>query len=434
MKPRLSRILGFWALAAYGVGDILGGGIYALVGKVAGAAGPLCWASFAIAMGVALLTALSYAELVSRFPKSGGAAVFSQEAFRAGWLAFVVGWMVLCSGIFSMATVSHAFAGYLGNLLPVPARAFWVAPLFLAGLSLINFRGIKESVRVNALCTLIELFGLAVVVAAGAWFLSRSGPLPGAEAAAQTAGWQGLFQGAALAFFAMVGFEDMVNIAEESKDPEREIPKAMLTAVTVAGLLYVAVSFVSSRVLPAQQLAGSEAPLLAVVQRAWPLFPGWLFAGVALFAVSNTALLNSVMSSRLLYGMAQDRLIPAWFGSVHPSRHTPHHSILTVLAVSTALALSGTILQLAGATSTLVLLVFTVVNIALLKIKRDSSRPQPSFRVPWPVPALGIAASLWLLTHMPPASLAGASGIVAAGLVLTAVVRLSRVAARKPAV
>lgn len=411
MKKNLARVLGFWALAAYGIGDILGGGIYALVGKVAGAAGASCWISFGIAMAVASLTAFSYGELASRFPRSGGAAVYCREAFGLEWLGFLAGWMVLWSGMLSMATVSHAFAGYLATFRPgIPEAA--VMSGFLLLLAGVNFRGMKESSGVNVLFTVIELSGLLLVLGSGIWFLTSQR----AEAPVSApAGMHGLFEGAALAFFAMVGFEDMVNVAEEAKHPEKEIPKAMLTAVAVAGALYMAVSFVASRVIPAEELSRSGAPLLTAVQRALPRFPAPVFAVVALFAVANTALLNFVMASRLLYGMAEDKLLPKWFGAVHETRKTPHHAILAVLLAAIGLALSGTFLHLAAATSSLVLLVFMLVNGALLVLKRKKAKTRPAFQVPWPVPVLGIAASAWLLRFMPPQSLAGALALTAVG-------------------
>ncbi len=387
------------------MGDILGAGIYALVGKVAGAAGDATWLAFGAAMGVALLTALSYAELGSRFPRSGGAATFCREAFGSERAALLIGWLVLCSGTVSMATVSRGFAGYLGLFLPgLPLPV--VVAVFLSLLGLINFRGIRESSRANILCTAVELSGLLLVAAAGAWLLARAGA-PSVTLAPQPVPFPSVLQGAALAFFALIGFEDMVNVAEEAHEPEKNLPRAILAAVAVAGGLYMLVSFVAVRVVPPAELAGSPAPLLSVVQRAAPAIPTQLFSAVALFAVSNTALLNFVMGSRLVYGMAQEGLIPRVLGRVHPSRGTPHVAIGAILVAAVALALSGSITLLAGTTSTLLLAVFVSVHAALLRIKRRRGGPAP-FRVPAFVPVLGICSCLMLIAYMPAGSLPGA--------------------------
>lgn len=408
----LKRTLGFWALLAYGVGDILGAGIYALVGKVAGAAGDATWLAFGAAMGVALLTALSYAELASRFPRSGGAATFCREAFGAEWLALFIGWLVLCSGTVSMATVSRGFAGYLGLFLPGISLPV-VVVAFLSLLGLINFRGIRESSGANILCTAIELSGLLLVAAAGAWFLARAGdPTPATGIPSAPAGppvaLPAILQGAALAFFALIGFEDMVNVAEEAHEPERNLPRAILGAVIAAGGLYMLVGLVAVRVVPPAELAGSPAPLLSVVQRAAPAVPPQLFSVVALFAVSNTALLNFVMGSRLVYGMAQERLLPRALGRVHPSRGTPHVAIGAILVAAVALALSGSITLLAGTTSTLLLAVFIAVHAALLRIKRRPGSGRAPFTVPAFVPVLGACSCLGLVACMPAGSLPGA--------------------------
>lgn len=389
------------------MGDILGAGIYALVGKVAGQAGGATWLAFGAATGVAILTALSYAELGSRFPKSGGAATFCREAFGTEWAPLFIGWLVLCSGMVSMATVSHGFAGYLGRFLPgLPLPV--VVAAFLSLLGLINLRGIRESSGANILCTAVELSGLLVVVAAGAWFLLRAGAPPALEPFPRAVPVPSILQGAALAFFALIGFEDMVNVAEEAREPEKNLPRAILAAVAVAGGLYMLVCFVALRVVPAVELAGSPTPLLNVVQRAAPAVPPALFSAVALFAVSNTALLNFVMGSRLVYGMAQEGLLPRPLGKLHPSRSTPHVAIGVILLATVALALSGTLTRLAGTTSGLLLAVFVAVHAALLRVKgRRESRPVP-FAIPAFVPVLGICSCLGLMVYLPAGSLRGA--------------------------
>lgn len=417
----LQRVLGFGALVAYGVGDILGAGIYALVGKVAGVAGSACWAAFAAAMVTASLTGLSYAELGGRFPRSGGAATFCQEAFGLRWVSVLIGWLVLCSGMVSMATVSHAFAGYLRHFFPA-APEFLIVLLFLSGLAVITFRGMRESSGANILCTVVELAGLLLVIGAAAWFLLRVGDLHSVPAEEQAVPAGAVLQAAALAFFAFIGFEDLVNVAEEARDPGRDLPRAIVTALAVTGTVYMVIALLAVRVVPPGELAASTAPLLAVVRRAAPAVPAGLFTAVALFAVSNTALLNFVMGSRLLYGMAREGLLPAPLGAVHPARRTPHVAIGAVLAVTLALALSGKLVNLAGTTSALLLAVFFAVNIGLVVIRRRRGRAE-GFSVPSWVPAAGACASLGLMFFVPAESLGRALLLAGVGAVIASAQR-----------
>ncbi len=418
-RPQLRRSLGFWALAIYGVGDILGAGIYALVGKVAGVAASASWLSFAIALGVAALTAVSYAELGGRFPKSAGESFFTEQAFRRKGLALVVGWLVLCSGVLSLATVSVAFGGYMTGLIPaLPAPVTVVGILLL--LAAINFRGMRESSATNIVATMIELTGLLIVIVAGALFLEREPDASIArtiEAGGDT-GWATIARGSALAFFAFIGFEDMVNVAEEVKDPGRNLPKAILTALVVTGFVYLCVVLIATSVVPSATLSSSEAPLLSVVQHSSSRIPDRLFTLIALFAVANTGLLNFIMGSRLLYGMSRQGLLPSWLGEVHGGRRTPHWAILTVLLVALTLALSGSLTYLAGTTSLLLLLVFFVVNSSLAVIKRREGPPSRTFCAPNAVPVFGAATCLGLMPFVPPDSLLTAILILGLGFAL----------------
>ena len=420
-RPTLHRHLGLWALVFYGVGDILGAGIYALVGKVAGAAGSASWAAFAVALAVAGLTALSYAELGGRYPRSAGESFFAQEAFGRPGLALVVGWVVLCSGILSLATVSVAFAGYMSGLVPsLPPHVTIVAVLSL--LAAINFRGMRESSTTNIVATLVELTGLLIVIVAGALFIGRSPDVSVAETfeLGQSVGWRGIASGAALGFFAFIGFEDMVNVAEEVKDPGRNMPRAILIALFVSGIVYLLVVVVATTVVAPETLADAEAPLLTVVERATDKVPGGLFSLIALFAVANTGLLNFIMGSRLIYGMSRQGLLPEALGRVHPTRRTPHWAILAVFLVALALALSGTLTYLAGTTSLLLLLVFFTVHAALLVIKRRNEPDTRTFCAPRLVPLLGALSCLALMPFVPSGSLLTALVILALGGIVVA--------------
>ncbi|BAZ45272.1 cationic amino acid transporter, APC family protein [Chondrocystis sp. NIES-4102] len=413
----LKRVFGLPTLVIYGVGDILGAGIYAVIGKIAGLSGTLVWASFLTAMVVAAFTALSYAELGSRFPKSGGVAYFVHKAFRIDWLSVLVGWLMFCTCLVSMATLSKAFAGYLNAFAPaIPA---WLIVLTLfAVLAFVNFRGMKESSALNIFCTFIEITGLIIVILVASFFLGGGGTVnPPTIPNTEAIGWVAVVQGAALAFYAFIGFEDIVNVAEEVKNPERNVPRAILMALAIAGVVYIIIAWLSVQVLNPSELAASEAPLLDVVRRAQPSFPQVVFTVIALFAVLNTTLLNFVTASRLLFGMAREGLLPAWLGKLHSRRGTPYRTLIIILPIAIFLALSGTLEFLAGTTATLILAMFCLVNISLLIIKRRE--PQSNgFRVPILIPAIALLFDLILVAFASSSSHVLALIFTAIGVVL----------------
>jgi amino acid transporter len=419
----LKRVFGLATLTIYGVGDILGAGIYAVIGKIAGISGSLVWASFAFAAIVAALTAWSYAELGSRFPRSGGVAYFIHQAFRQEWLSLLVGWLMFCTCLVSMATLSKAFAGYLNAF--IPGFPDWAIVLSLfAALTLVNFRGIAESSALNILCTAIEVSGLIIVILAASLFLLGGGTnvdTGTVDAIANSAAvpWVAVIQGAALAFYAFIGFEDIVNVAEEVKNPERNVPRAILLALAIATVIYTIVSLLATSVISPSALAASEAPLLDVVARSQPNFPRIFFAFIPLFAVLNTALLNFVTASRLLYGMSKEGLLPAWLSQLHHRQRTPYRTFLVILPIVIFLALSGTLQFLAGTTATLILLMFCGVNLSLVVIKRRyGNRVEGGFNVPFVIPALALLSNLILIVFASKESHILASVFVGIGLLL----------------
>lgn len=421
----LLRVLGLGALITYGVGDILGAGIYALIGKIAGVAGAFTWLSFMIAMGIVSLTALTYSELGSRLPKSGGVSVYIEAAFNTPWCSLFAGLLLFCATLLSMSTLAHAFTGYLHSLgfnLP----AWFVISGFLLLLLLINLRGIKESSMANIIGTTIELSGLLIVVGCGAWFLSKNA-MPTHHLTETPPTLSQVLQGAALAFFAFTGFEDMANVAEEVKNPRRTIPRAILSSISIAGILYLSVSWTATTLIPSSELAHSSSPLLDVVQKSCPALPSYVFAIIALFAVSNSTLLNYITASRLLYGMAQERLLPRQLKKVHPSFHTPYIAIFAVFPIVVTLGLINSFATLASSTSAVVLLVFSLSNLALIKIKWDEGSQKNKnqlFNIPLFIPCLGIVLNLFLISFIPLANLIPAALMVIACLVLTTFIQL----------
>lgn len=400
-QEKLHRHIGLFALAIYGIGDILGAGIYGLVGKAAGEMGNAVWLAFLTSMVAAGLTGLSYASLGSRYPKAGGASYFTHRAFKKNFLAYVVGLTTLASGITSMATSSRAFAGYLSGLVgdAVPLQLLVIG--FCVVVAAIVIRGIRESMWMNLVCTTIELGGLLLILVAGAKFIGSVDYLSAVTVSNPTGaiGPSLILSGAVLTFFSFVGLEDMINVAEEVKNPERNLPIGILLAVSVSSLIYVGISVVAVSVIPAAELALSKTPLVDVIRKAAPWFPPLAFSFIAMFAVANTALLNFVMGSRLMYGMANQGLLPKVLGRVSPRTHTPLVASLTLLAILLVLALAGDISSLARSTSVLLLGCFFFVNIALVVLKRRKNEPKGRFEVPTFVPVLGALITATMLSH-----------------------------------
>ncbi len=398
MKNTLARSIGLTALVFYGVGDILGSGIYGLIGKAAGEMGNAVWLAFLTSMVAAGLTGMSYASLGSRHSKAGGAAYLVHRAFGNPFLAYTIGLCALCSGITSMAAASHAFTGYFIRLFsPLPET--WVVVGFCLLIAAVVMRGIQESMWLNIFCTTIELSGLLLVLAVGAKYIGSVNYL---DSVTQTnpSGSLSLpliFSGAVLTFYSFIGFEDIINVSEEVKDPARNIPLGILMAVGISSLVYVGISLVAVSVVPAAQLATSTAPLMEVVRVAAPWFPPMGFSFIALFAVANTALLNFIMGSRLVYGMANDGLLPKFLGRVSKTRRSPHHASVALLGLMLVLALSGNTASLARATSVLLLICFIAVNLSLIALQRRPSEKRGKFEVPVFVPAGGAMVSLLML-------------------------------------
>ncbi len=396
-QPALHRSLGPFQLFAYTLGGMLGSGIYGLVGRAAGELGSALWLGFLVAMLAALLTGLSYASLGSRYPRAGGAAYVTGRAFGLPLLTWTVGLAVMASGLTSVATQSRVVAANLLALTGLPAPGAAVALGFVLLIAGVVLRGMRESMWLNILCTGIEAAGLVLVVAVGLPHWGSVDLLATPDGSA--IGLSFLMTGAILTFFAFLGFEDTLNVAEEAREPRRTLPIGIIAAMLAAAALYVAVAITAVSVVPWQALAAAPAPLGAVMEVAAPWFPHWGYAAITVFAVGNTALLNYVTASRLMLGMARHGLLPAACARVHPTRRTPHVAILVLLPVIAALILAGDIGQLASATVLLLLGVFSVVNLALLVLQRRAGEPRGGFEVPAIVPAAGALVCLALLAN-----------------------------------
>jgi basic amino acid/polyamine antiporter, APA family len=416
--PDLKRVMGPKLLLLFIVGDVLGAGVYAVTGEMAGVVGGIVWLPFLVAFAVATLTALSYLELVTKYPQAAGAALYTHKAFGLHFITFLVAFAVICSGITSASTSSNVLAQNLtGGLIangwldsePSTAVITVIALAFMVLLALINLRGVGESVKFNVVLTLVEVTALTIVIGVGFYVMAKGDGDLGRITTFESPDDKGLFlavtAATSIAFFAMVGFEDSVNMVEETHEPERIFPRTMLTGLGIAVIIYmlVAVSVVS--VLTSEQIANAPdgRALLEVVRIGSPDFPiDKIFPFLAVFAVANTALINMLMASRLLYGMANQDVLPRSLGKVSPNSRAPYMGILfsTVLALGLIIDVANRaeddiVVNLASVTALLLLGVFTVVNVACLVLRRDGR--DSMFRSPGLTPAVAAAACLFLI-------------------------------------
>lgn len=393
--PQLRRVLSLPLITFYGLGTILGAGIYVLIGKIAGIAGLYAPLAFLIAAAVAALTGFSYAELTSRYPHAGGESIYVQQGFGIRTLSTLVGLLVATAGLVSAATITHGFVGYLGVFVELPATPVIIAVvLVLGGLAI---WGILESVWAAAIATVIEISGLLLIIAVASpslATLSARWPelLPPADAAA----WSGIMLGAFVAFYAFIGFEDMANVAEEVQDATHNLPRAILFSLALATTLYLLATLAAVLSLPPAQLAASAAPLALIFEHSTG-YPPTLIAVISLFAVINGALIQIIMASRMLYGMSTAGWLPGILAQVSMRTGTP--VVATIAAASGVLlfALALPLAALAKVTSTIVLVVFALVNLALIKIKRRDPAPSGARVYAGWMPWGGLLLSLVLL-------------------------------------
>lgn len=396
---KLRRAITGKLLFLFILGDVLGAGIYALTGEIAGETGGAIWAPMLAALTLALLTAGSYAELVTKYPQAGGSAVFAERAYRSDLVTFLVGFCMLAAGVVSAAGLAIAFSGeYLATFIDLPTRAG--AVLFLALVSIVNARGIRESMGVNAVMTCVEVSGLVLVVVAGAVLLADGGSEPDRvlEFSPDKGIIPAVFAGTLLAFYSFVGFETSANVAEEIREPSKVYPKALFAALLTAGTVYVLVGLASASSVPIGQLADSTGPLLTVVDASPLEIPHKVFSLIALLAVANGALLTMIMASRLTFGLARDGILPRGLARVLPSRRTPWAAILLTTAVAIALTFMGDLATLAETVVLFLLFVFLSTNVAVLVLRRDRV-DHSHFQVWAPIPILGAISCLVLLTQ-----------------------------------
>lgn len=393
---KLKRGLNLPLLTLYGLGVTIGAGIYVLVGATAAKAGIYAPISFLLAAGVVGFTSFSYCELATRYPVSAGEAAYVRAGLNSRTLSLLVGLLVVASGVVSSAAISVGAAGYLEVFIPLSAGTLTV--LIIVLVALVAVWGIVESVALVAFLTVVEIGGLGLVIffgiASETAVLAQIGSLlPPFEADV----WQGIFSAGLLAFFAFVGFEDMANVAEEVKNPRSTLPMGIILTLIISTVIYFAVVSVVVLVVPMDKLVDSNAPLALIFEESGAALSG-LFGVIAIIATVNGALIQVIMASRVLYGLAVQGSLPRLLGYVNPLTRTPLVATVLVVALIFILAFFLPITELAEMTSMIVLVVFSLVNVALLRLKLLSKGASDEyFNVPVWVPAVGLASCGFLL-------------------------------------
>ncbi|GKS67994.1 amino acid transporter [Nitrosarchaeum sp.] len=392
----LKRGMGLFHLTMYGVGLILGAGIYVLIGEAAGFAGDSVWIAFVLGSIVALFAGLSYAELSSIFPKAAAEYTFVKNAFKNNFFAFIIGWLTAITSMIMAATVALGFGGYFLEFLNIPIVISAIA--LIGVLSIINFIGIRESSWTNTIFTVIEAAGLILIIIIG-FTISEPEPVNYLES---PTGFTGIILAFVLIFFAFIGFEDMANVAEEVRNPKKVIPRAIILAVMISGIIYVLVSLAVVRVINWEDLSLSAAPLADVAERGLGTQGHIIFSGIALFAITNTVLITLVAGSRMIYGMAREKLFPDILAKVHSKTKTPWVAVIILMLIAIGFSLIGDIVIVANITVFAVVITFVVVNLTVIVLRYTEPDIERKFRVPinigkFPIlPLFGLGISLYM--------------------------------------
>jgi basic amino acid/polyamine antiporter, APA family len=396
----LSRSLSLTHAVLYGLGVTIGAGIYVLVGAAVGRAGAAAPYAFAIAALLMTLTAASFAELGTRMPVAAGEAAYIRAGFRSNALATVTGLIVIAIAIVSSSAISVGAAGYLGIIVPLPEKVLITVVVLTMGL--VAAWGIRESVTFAGIMTLIEIGGLVVIVVAGV----LAPPFVGAVGSGATVASvqslpphlaAGLASATLLAVFAFLGFEGLANVAEELRDPRRDLPRAIFLTLTITTVLYMAVVWVALRAASQSELGASNAPLALVFERVTGASP-IIMTFIAIVATINGIIVQMIMSARVLYGLSVQGSLPSTLGRVHPATHTPVNATILTVAIVLVLALFLPLDQLADWASQLTLILFALVNAALVRLKmKETKPPENVFLVPAWVPWGGVVSTLGVL-------------------------------------
>ena len=422
----LSRHIGLFNLTMYGVGLILGAGIYVLIGEAAGFAGNALWLSFILGAIVALFAGLSYSELAALFPKAAAEYIFVKEGFRNGFIGFIVGWLTIVTSIIVAATVALGFAGYMEELTRIP---IFVSALVIIGiLSAINFLGIRESALLNTIFAFVTIAGLALVIVIG-----FSAPVEvEIDYFENPMGFNGIILAFVLVFFAFIGFEDMANVSEEVKKPQKTIPRGIMISVLITAIIYILVSLASIRVVGWEQLSNSSAPLAFVAQQRLGEQGGFVLSVIALFATASTILITLVAGARIFYGMAKDGSLPSKLGIIHSKTKTPWIAVILIFATSCGFVFVGDIVIVANIVVFAVVVTFAMINASVILLRYTRPDLQRPFKVPgnvgkFPVlPLFGLGATIYMALQFEIEIILSGVGIVIVGAVFYFVYNKSR--------
>ena len=442
--PELTRSITGWLLFFYVLGDVLGSGVYVLIGLVAGAVGGAFWIAFATGVTLATITGLAYAELATKYPQAAGASLYVNKAFGNPVLTFLVTICSLSAVFAASGSLATGFARYFGSIFDL-VPALLVTLVFILVLTVVNFIGITESVVVNMLMTFVEIFGLILVMVIGIIVVVQGDADFGVLISFDAEGSPilAIVAGVALAFFAMTGFENAANVAEETINPSKTFPRALIGGMLAAGVIYVLVAMSAALVVPVDTLAGAEASLLEVVRAG--VLPGSVevmlkvFAVIAMVAITNTTLVSVVTQSRILYGMSREDVVPAVFSRIHPTRRSPYVALGFSAVVVAVLLIIGSVLsslnpeldivgRLATVTVVFLLFIYALVIVSTLKL-RGQGETEDSYRANTPLLYVGALGNVVLLSYVvydDPGSLYWVGGLLALGAALYLAQRFSR--------
>jgi len=394
--PELERSLSLWQITLMSIGIILGAGIYVVIGESAGLTGNSVWLSFIIGAIVASFSGLSYAELASRFPKAGAEYVYVENSFgtRVAWIA---GWLVLSGSVIGGATVVIGFSRYFSALFNTPIILIAIIVLIIIGIILII--GVQETASLTIFFTLIESIGLIIIIVIGLPYLGKVNYLE------MTNGIKGLIEGGILIFFSYIGFQGVARLAEETKDPEKNIPKAIIYSLSITTIIYILVALSAVSIVPWSELAASKGPLALVAQYVLGENSIFILSVIALFSTFNTALVMLLSGSRLLFGIGERKAIPKVFTSVLKSFKTPWIAIIAVIFASSIFLFLEDLKTVANLTNFTIFMVFIIINSSVIyyRFKKPINK---GFKVPISIgrlpviPVLGIATSIFMISNI----------------------------------
>ncbi len=413
----LSRSIGLFHLTMYGVGLILGAGIYVLIGEAAGLAGNAIWISFILGAIVATFSGLSYSELTALFPRAAAEYNFVKEGFRSNFVGFIVGWLTILTSIITAATVALGFGGYMEGLTNIPIL---ISALVVLGiLSIVNFIGIKESAWANTIFAIITISGLGIII-----FIGFSDPVEIELNYFETPlGISGILLAFILVFFAFIGFEDIANVGEEVKRPQKTMPKGIMLSVLITTIIYILVSLASIRTVGWEQLASSSAPLAYVAEQKLGQQGHVILSAIALFATSSTILITLVAGARMMYGMAKDGTLPSKLGLIHHKTKTPWIAVVLIFVASLGFSFIGDIVIVANIVVFAVVVTFFMINLSVILLRYTQPELERPYRVPinigrFPIlPLFGMGSTVYMAVQFEMQIILVGLGIIVSGVI-----------------